>query len=46
VEKELLRFDIWIVDLQGRSCEAIWGVRMRDVSGGKLTPPEWISHGR
>ena len=38
----LLIFDIWIHDLEGRVCEALQGVQMRDVSGGRMKPPEWI----
>ncbi|MGA3114429.1 MAG: polyketide synthase dehydratase domain-containing protein [Syntrophobacteraceae bacterium] len=41
-ESGLLIFDIWIVDTQGRLFEKLEGVRMRDVSGGKVRPPEWI----
>jgi hypothetical protein len=37
-----LTFDIWIVDMQGRLFEKLQGVRMRDLSGGKLQPPGWI----
>lgn len=37
-----LTFDIWIVDQQGRLFEELTGVTMRDVSGGKLRPPDWI----
>jgi phosphopantetheinyl transferase len=38
----LLVFDIWILGADGRLFEMLKGVRMRDVSGGKLHPPEWI----
>ncbi len=37
-----LGFDIWIVDNMGDLCETILGVMMRDVSGGAITPPDWI----
>jgi phosphopantetheinyl transferase len=37
-----LTFDIWIVDKNGRLFEKLQGVRMRDVSGGKVHPPGWI----
>lgn len=37
-----LIFDIWIYDLKGLLCEAALGVRMRDVSGGRIKPPAWI----
>lgn len=39
---EELIFDIWILDQEGRIGEAALGVRMRDVSGGRLAPPAWI----
>lgn len=41
-EAGTLTFDIWILDLDGRPCELLQGVAMRDVSGGTLRPPEWI----
>jgi len=41
-DSPLLTFDIWILDTDGRLCERLKGVRMRDVSGGKLRPPAWI----
>lgn len=41
-EPPLLTFDIWIVDGDGRLFEWLRGVRMRDVSGGKLLPPDWV----
>jgi phosphopantetheinyl transferase len=41
-EPSLLTFDIWIVDKDGWLCEKLKGVRMRDVSGGKVRPPDWI----
>ncbi len=41
-ESEPLTFDIWIVDAEGRLFEKLKAVRMRDVSGGKVRPPDWI----
>jgi phosphopantetheinyl transferase len=41
-ESALLSFDIWIVNSEGRFFEKLQGVRMRDVSGGKWQPPDWI----
>ena len=41
-----LIFDIWIYDTRGRLCELAAGVRMRDVSGGRLQPPGWIRGGK
>jgi phosphopantetheinyl transferase len=38
----LLIFDLRIYDRAGCLYEACSGVRMRDVSGGKLKPPQWI----
>ncbi len=40
-----LTFDIWILDLDGRACELLQGVAMRDVSGGTLRPPAWVRSG-
>jgi phosphopantetheinyl transferase len=37
-----LTFDVWILNLVGELFEILRGVRMRDVSGGTLRPPEWI----
>ncbi len=37
--------DIFIYDEQGRLQEYSLGVRMRDISGGKLQPPRWIMSG-
>lgn len=39
---DMLVFDIWLLDPRGRICEVAQGVRMRDVSGGRLKPPPWI----
>ena len=44
-DPELLVFDIWIYDRRGCTFEAVKGVRMRDVSGGRLKPPLWIVSG-
>lgn len=35
-------FDLWILDPEGRVCEAVLGVRMRELFPGKLRPPAWI----
>lgn len=42
LREEVLRFDIWIHDSAGSLCEEIRGVLMRDVSGGRVKPPEWV----
>jgi Polyketide synthase dehydratase N-terminal domain len=39
----LLVFDILLLDPDGGHRELLRGVRMRDVSGGRLRPPEWIA---
>jgi len=41
-EKRLI-FDGWIYDANGVLCEEITALEMRDVSGGRLRPPSWIS---
>jgi phosphopantetheinyl transferase len=40
----MLIFDIWLMDRSGNICEVVQGVRMRDVSQGRLQPPRWIEH--
>ncbi len=42
VESGVLTFDIWIVGADGRPFEVLEGVRMRDVSGGRVLPPDWV----
>jgi hypothetical protein len=37
-----LSFDLCLRDSEANICEAIRGLVMRDVSGGKLQPPGWI----
>ena len=39
---DLLVFNIWIYDRNGGLFEAVSGVRMRDVSAGRMKPPDWI----
>ncbi len=41
-----LFFDIWIYAEEGQPCEAVRGVQMRDVSAGRLKPPQWVQQGR
>ena len=41
-EPDLLIFDIWVYNRDGHLFEAVSGVRMRDVSAGRLKPPQWI----
>jgi phosphopantetheinyl transferase len=40
---DVLVFDIWLLDQFGTMCEIVQGVRMRDVSRGRLQPPQWIA---
>ncbi len=40
-----LVFDIGLFDAaDGRSCEQVRGLRMRDVTGGRMRPPAWVVH--
>jgi phosphopantetheinyl transferase len=41
-----LIFDMGIYDLAGGLREDIRGVLMKDVSGGRIRPPEWVRHER
>lgn len=41
-----LIFDLWIHEREGRLCEFVRGLTMRDVSGGRLQPPAWVSDGK
>ncbi len=40
--RHVLRFDIWIHDLKGILHEEIRGVAMKDISDGRIRPPEWV----
>jgi hypothetical protein len=42
VDQQSLLFDAWIYDLNGVIYEAISGIKMRDVTQGRLHPPQWI----
>ena len=42
VDREWIMFDAWIYDLKGVIYEAISGITMRDVTQGRLHPPQWI----
>lgn len=42
MEGEVFLFDLEMEDLAGNLREALSGIRMRDVSGGRLRPPDWI----
>ena len=39
----LLIFDMEIYTLEGTICEIISGVKMQDISRGRLKPPDWVS---
>ena len=39
---DLLTFDIWIYDEGGDLYEYACGVSMRDVSAGRMKPPQWV----
>jgi hypothetical protein len=41
-DPKLLIFDIWIYGQNGEVYEGVLGVRMRDVSAGRMQPPPWI----
>ena len=40
--KDELLFDLQIFDDLGHIFESVTGIRMRDVSGGAIKPPEWL----
>lgn len=42
INQESLTFDAWIYDLNGVIYEAISSIKMRDVTQGRLHPPQWI----
>jgi hypothetical protein len=43
---DLLVFDLWIVDENGVLFESSRGVYMKDVSAGRMKPPQWIAEDR
>ena len=43
--REPLVFDVWIFAQNGIMCESITGLRMRDVTQGRMRPPRWIQEG-
>jgi hypothetical protein len=45
INHEPLIFDAWIYDLNGVIYETISGIKMRDVTQGRLHPPQWIKAG-
>lgn len=44
-EGAILCFDVQLHDLQRRPVETIRGLKMRDIFGGKRTPPVWVREG-
>ncbi len=42
IDRKWLKFDAWIYDLNGVIYEAIRGIKMQDVTQGRLHPPQWI----
>jgi hypothetical protein len=45
VHEGVVRFDIWLCDQGGSLREMAKGVAMKDVSGGRMTPPAWVRSG-
>ncbi len=43
IKADELLFDLWILDSSGELFESVEGVKMRDVSGGAVKPPAWLS---
>lgn len=44
-EGAVLRFNVWLFGNGHRPVEIILGLRMRDISGGRLKPPAWVRKG-
>ncbi len=42
LQDDELHFALWIFDSHGQLAEYAAGIRMRDVSGGRIVPPPWI----
>jgi len=42
VTQDALVFDAWIYDKDDKLCESISGIQMKDVTKGRMRPPEWI----
>jgi hypothetical protein len=43
--REELTFDVWVFDQDGLIHETVSGLRMRDITGGRMRPPMWIRDG-
>ncbi len=42
VHEGVIKFDFWLCDQDGGLREMVKGFVMKDVSGGRLTPPAWV----
>ena len=42
IKPDSMIFDAWIYDSDGVIYESVSGIQMRDVSQGRLKPPDWI----
>ncbi len=40
-----LRFDVWLYGADRQPVEVIRGIEMRDISGGRRKPPDWVREG-
>jgi 4'-phosphopantetheinyl transferase EntD len=45
-DDKVLLFDLWIFDAAGELFEELHGIRMQDVSRGRLRAPEWVQANR
>ena len=45
VSREPFIFDAWIYEQNGTINESILGLRMRDITRGRMRPPQWIKEG-
>jgi len=44
-EGAVLSFNVWLLGEDHRPVEIILGLKMRDISGGRLKPPAWVRKG-
>ena len=42
IHQESITFDAWIYDANGKICEIIKGIKMWDLTQGRMRPPDWI----
>jgi hypothetical protein len=45
VHEGVIKFDFWLCDQNGGLREMVKGFVMKDVSGGRMTPPAWVRSG-